>query len=129
MCVKSGAGWMGWQAGGCDASGCVGRPTENILWTDNEVRNGHGLTIGSDASGGVRNVTYRNIFLNGLGGPQAPGKRGAAVGGPHFKTQRGRGGLWENITWDNIYGTFAVAGVGFSEDHGGSASANPPTNA
>ena len=30
---------------------------------------------------------------------------------------------------DNTYGTFAVAGVGFSEDHGGSASANPPTNA
>ena len=120
------------RSGGCNAAGvCVGRPTRNVLWTDNEVRNGHGLTLGSDAAGGVINVTYRNIFLNGMGGPQAVGKRSppGGIGGPHFKTQRGRGGHWENVTWDNIYGTFAVAGISFGEDHGGSASANPPTNA
>jgi polygalacturonase len=129
MCVKSGADWLGRRAGGCNASGvCVGRPTENILWTDNEVRNGHGLTLGSDASGGVRNVTFRNIFLNGLGGPQAPGKRGCIVGGPHFKTQRGRGGVWEDITWDNIYGVYA-SGIGFQENHGGTPAQDPPTNA
>lgn len=128
LCVKSGADWLGRRAGGCDAAGvCVGRPTENILWTDNEVRNVHGLTIGSDASGGVRNITYRNIFLNGLGGPQAPGKRGAVVGGPHYKTQRGRGGVWEDITWDNIYGTYA-GGIVFQANHGGTAAQNPPTN-
>jgi polygalacturonase len=103
----------------------VGRPTANILWTDNEVRNGHGLTLGSDAAGGVFNVTYRNIFLNGEGGPQAPGHRGAGVGGPHFKTQRGRGGLWQNITWDNIHGTFVAGAISFVENHGGDV---PVTN-
>ena len=72
------------------------------------------------------NVTYRNIFLNGMGGPQAPGRRGGGVGGPHFKTQRGRGGLWENVTWDNIYGTHATAAVSFGENHGGDV---PVTNA
>jgi len=127
LCVKSGMDWLGRRAGGCNAAGeCVGRPTENVLFTDNEVRNGHGLTIGSDAAGGVRNVTFKNIFLNGLGGPQAPGRRGAGVGGVHFKTQRGRGGVWEDITWDNIYGTHSMWGIAFSELHDGP---RPPTNA
>eukprot|EP01052_Picozoa_sp_SAG31_P042800 SAG31_NODE_6914_length_1851_cov_1.595890_2_plen_325_part_00 len=116
LCCKSGADWLGRRSGGCSADGktCVGRPTRNVLWVDNEVRNGHGLTLGSDAAGGVINVTYKNIWLNGMGGPQAVGKRHppGAIGGPHFKTQRGRGGLWENITWSNIYGTYAAAGLG-----------------
>ena len=61
LCCKSGADWLGRQ---------VGMPTKNVLFEDCEVRNGHGLTLGSEASGGMFNVTYRGIFLNGMGGPQ-----------------------------------------------------------
>lgn len=97
-----------------------------------EVRNGHGLTLGSEASGGMRNITYRDIFLNGKGGPQAPGLRRTpgAVGGMHFKTGRGRGGLWEDISFINIYGNFPTALVGFAENHGtGYDQTKGPTNA
>ena len=61
----------------------VGIPSKNVLFDRVEVRNGHGLTLGSEASGGMLNITYRSIFINGKGGPQAPGlrKRAGAVGG------------------------------------------------
>ena len=98
---------MGLQ--GCSAAGqCVGRPTRNVLWIDTEVRNGHGLTLGSDAAGGVINVTYKNIFLNGMGGPQAVGKRHppGAIGGPHFKTQRGRGGTATSTPFPTLFRVF-----------------------
>ena len=32
-----------------------------------QVRNGHGLTLGSDCSGGARNITWRHIHMNGRG--------------------------------------------------------------
>lgn len=38
----------------------MGLPTENVLVENCEFRNGHGVTIGSEMSGGVRNVTFRN---------------------------------------------------------------------
>merc|ERR1712014_61369 len=38
-------------------------------------------------------------------------------------------GTWDDITFDNIYGDFAFAGVSFYENHGGSPAHNPPTNA
>lgn len=111
LCCKSGADFLGRQ---------VGRKTANVLFERVEVRNGHGLTIGSEASGGMSNITYRDIFINGNGGPQAPGRRErpGAVGGIHFKTGRGRGGLWEDISYINIFGNFATGLVGFSENHG-----------
>ena len=47
-----------------------------------------------------------------------------------FKTGRGRGGLWENIIWENIYGNFATALFGFGENHGtGYNQSLGPTNA
>ena len=122
LCCKSGADFPGRQ---------VGRKTANVLFERVEVRNGHGLTIGSEASGGMSNITYRDIFLNGKGGPQAPGlrKRPGAVGGIHFKTGRGRGGLWEDISYINIFGSFAANLVGFSENHGtGYNQSRGPTN-
>ena len=79
----------------------------------------------------MSNITYKDIFLNGKGGPQAPGlrKRPGAVGGIHFKTGRGRGGVWEDISYVNIFGNFATNLVGFSENHGsGYDQALGPTN-
>merc|ERR1712232_512176 len=96
-------------------------PSENVTFEDCAVTSGHGLTLGSDASGGVRNVTFRRIRLQGTGG--------IAPGGPHFKTQRGRGGLWENILWEDIYGDDVAFSISFQENHGGgpvvNASATP----
>lgn len=111
LCCKSGADFLGRG---------VGLPSQNVLFENIEVRNGHGLTLGSEASGGMKNITFRNIFINGLGGPQAPGRRSkpGAVGGIHFKTGRGRGGLWEDITWEGIHGNYANALFGFAENHG-----------
>jgi polygalacturonase len=95
LCVKSGADWLGRQAG---------VPSENILFEDCEIRSGHGLTLGSEMSGGVRNVTYRNIFYNASASctNADPRNCGAAKphsdpGGVHFKTQRGRGGYLIDI--------------------------------
>jgi polygalacturonase len=88
LCIKSGADWLGRH---------VNRPTANVLFTNIEVRNGHGLTLGSDCSGGASNITWRSIFMNGQGPTctvngvhtcgNGPG-RGAGPGGPHWKTGR-----------------------------------------
>jgi polygalacturonase len=123
LCCKSGADWLGRD---------VGLPSKNVLFENIEVRNGHGLTLGSEASGGMKNITYRNIYINGLGGPQAPGRRRnpGAVGGIHFKTGRGRGGVWEDISWENIHGNYATALFGFGENHGSDYNQSlGPTNA
>ena len=123
LCVKSGEDWLGRNAG---------VPSENVLFEDCEVRSGHGLTLGSEMSGGIRNVTYRNIFFNTAASstnadPRDPGppKPGFYPGGAHFKTQRGRGGYLIDITYDNLHGAGVAAAISFSCMHG----AGPPANA
>ena len=77
LCIKSGK----------DASGRrIGVPTEDVLIEDCTVYEGHGgFTIGSEMSGGVRNVLVQNCTFIGTDL------------GLRFKTARGRGGLVENI--------------------------------
>lgn len=77
LCIKSGK----------DASGRrIGVPTEDVLIEDCTVYEGHGgFTIGSEMSGGVRNVLVRNCTFIGTDL------------GLRFKTARGRGGVVENI--------------------------------
>jgi polygalacturonase len=82
ICIKSGK----------DADGRRrGMPTENLIVDNCKVFNGHGgFVVGSEMSGGVRNVIVRNCeFL------------GTDVG-LRFKSTRGRGGLVENIFVENI---------------------------
>lgn len=77
LCIKSGKDGAGRR---------VGVPTEDVLVEDCTVYDGHGgFTIGSEMSGGVRNVLVRNCTFIGT----ALGLR--------FKTARGRGGMVENI--------------------------------
>ncbi len=77
LCVKSGKDAVGRR---------IGVPTEDVLIENCTVYEGHGgFTIGSEMSGGVRNVLVRNCTFIGT----ALGLR--------FKTARGRGGLVENI--------------------------------
>jgi len=82
ICIKSGR----------DAEGRKrGRPCENINIVNCTVMHGHGgVTIGSEMSGGVRNVTVTNCDF-----------RTTDVG-LRFKTTRGRGGVVENIRISNI---------------------------
>jgi polygalacturonase len=65
----------------------VGKPSENIIIEDCVMERGHGgVSIGSEMSGGVRNVTIRRCEISGCGS------------GIRLKTRKGRGGSIENIT-------------------------------
>lgn len=69
----------------------VGKPSEDITITNCITREGHaGVAIGSEMSGGVRNVAVSNCVFDGT-------KRGIRI-----KTCRGRGGVVENVSYDNI---------------------------
>lgn len=83
ICMKSGK----------DAEGRLrGKPTENVIISDCIVYHGHGgFTIGSEMSGGIKNIKIDNCSFIGTDV------------GLRFKSQRGRGGIVENIYISNIY--------------------------
>jgi polygalacturonase len=64
--------------------------TENITITDCTFLHGHGVSIGSETVGGVRNMTVRNCTFEGT------------ENGLRIKSQRGKGGVVENISYSNI---------------------------
>jgi polygalacturonase len=67
------------------------RPTENVTITNCVMHRGHGaVVIGSEMSGGVRNVVASNIVCVGTD---------RAV---RIKSTRGRGGVVENIRYNNF---------------------------
>jgi polygalacturonase len=116
ICIKSGK----------DASGRrIGVPTENVLVEGCTVYHAHGgFTIGSEMSGGVRNLLVTNCtFL------------GTDVG-LRFKSTRGRGGVVENIFITNIRMAdlpgnaidfnLYYGGKSVLEDSGGNAETNFP---
>lgn len=83
ICIKSGK----------DEEGRLrGRPTENVIVENCKVFQGHGgFVVGSEMSGGVKNISVKNCqFL------------GTDVG-LRFKSNRGRGGVVENIYISDIY--------------------------
>ncbi|HEX7847117.1 MAG TPA: glycoside hydrolase family 28 protein [Chitinophagaceae bacterium] len=83
LCMKSGR----------DAEGRKrGMPTENVIIRGCTVYASHGgFVIGSEMSGGARNIHVSNCTFIG------------ADIGLRFKTTRGRGGVVENIFINNIY--------------------------
>ncbi len=83
ICVKSGK----------DAEGRLrARPTENVIVDNCKVFQGHGgFVVGSEMSGGVRNISVRNCQFMGTDV------------GLRFKSNRGRGGIVENIYISDIY--------------------------
>jgi polygalacturonase len=83
ICLKSGRDEAGRQRG---------MPTENVLIYDCVVYYGHGgFVIGSEMSGGVRNIEVRDCVFIGT------------VTGLRFKSTRGRGGVVENIHLKRIF--------------------------
>jgi polygalacturonase len=91
----------------------VGIITENLLIERMFFKHGHGVSIGSEMSGGVRNVTIRNCDCSGTD---------RAV---RIKTCRGRGGVVEYIYYDN----FTVPNVTEAININMYYCDNPPTNA
>lgn len=70
----------------------VNRPCENILIEKCRFGYGHGgVAMGSETSGGIRNVVVRHCMSDS--GNWAPIR---------FKTQPSRSGMVENITYDDI---------------------------
>jgi len=82
ICIKSGK----------DADGRKrGIPTENLVIRNCVVYHGHGgVTIGSEMSGGVRNMSVKGCTFIGTDV------------GLRFKSNRGRGGVVENIWFSDI---------------------------
>ncbi len=76
---------------GKDADGRrVNRPTENVSITNCTVHHAHGaVTLGSETSGGIRNIVASNITCDGT-------QEGARI-----KSRRGRGGVVEDIRFEN----------------------------
>jgi polygalacturonase len=69
----------------------MNRPDEDILIANCTTYNGHGgVTIGSEMSGGVRNVIVTNCVFHGTDS------------GIRIKSQRGRGGIVEGLSFNNI---------------------------
>ncbi|RDI69863.1 glycoside hydrolase family 28 protein [Halopelagius longus] len=82
ICIKSGKNEEGRT---------VGRPAAQITVTNCTVEAGHGgVVVGSEMSGDVRDVTVSNCTFTGT-------DRGVRI-----KTQRGRGGVVEDLRFDNI---------------------------
>jgi polygalacturonase len=80
--IKSGLNEDGWR---------VGRPSENIVVRRLKGERGHGgVVIGSEMSGGVRNVHVEDCEFTGT-------DRGLRI-----KSMRGRGGVIENISYENV---------------------------
>jgi DNA sulfur modification protein DndE len=69
-----------------------GIPTENVVISDCVVYRGHGgFVVGSEMSGGVRNVDVKHCTFIGTDN------------GLRFKSTRGRGGIVENIYISDIH--------------------------
>jgi len=70
--------------------GSGGLREEDILVTDCTFLHGHGCSIGSGTGSGVRNMIVRRCTFDGTDT------------GVRFKSGRGRGGLVENVTYEDL---------------------------
>ena len=100
ICIKSGRDEYGRRRG---------RPCEEVVISDCIVYHGHGgVTIGSEMSGGVRNIAVRRCTFLGTDM------------GLRFKTTRGRGGIVEKV-WINdiLMKDIPTDAIGFNMYYGG----------
>merc|ERR1712224_252626 len=80
--------------------------SENILVDGLTCAGGHGLTIGSEGSGGIRNVTFSNIDIS---------NQGSSV---RIKSKCGRGATVSDITYENIKASKVEYGIWFDMQYG-----------
>lgn len=81
IAIKSGRNWYGRT---------FGRAAKNITVRDSTFGTGHGLSIGSEMSAGVADVLFYNLTAVGTNA------------GVRLKSERGRGGLVSNVTWQKL---------------------------
>eukprot|EP00051_Salpingoeca_urceolata_P020689 m.313611 g.313611 ORF g.313611 m.313611 type:complete len:427 (-) comp19664_c0_seq11:3147-4427(-) len=81
LCVKSGIDWFG---------RLYNRPSRDVVFRRIVVGHGHGLSIGSEMSGSIYNITFEDIVM-----------KDTEIG-PRLKSQRGRGGVVDGIVFRNI---------------------------
>lgn len=100
ICIKSGKNEDGRKRG---------IPCENVIVQDCIVFHGHGgFVVGSEMSGGVKNISVKNLTFSGTDV------------GLRFKSTRGRGGVVENIFIENItMNNIATDGLLFDLFYGG----------
>lgn len=80
-------------------------PSRDITVQHLTVHGGHAISVGSEMSGGVYNVMFTDITFDGR-------NNGFGVGSARIKTQRGRGGVVDGVTFQNIHGEGKVGGEG-----------------
>jgi polygalacturonase len=79
----------------------IDRPTEHVTITNCVMYRGHGaIVIGSETSGGIRDIVASNIVASGTDS------------GIRIKSMRGRGGVVEDVRCDN----FVVEDAGWQSD-------------
>ncbi len=89
--VEAGDDCVAIKSGKQDDPRRVGKPCENVTITNCIIGRGHGgVVIGSEMSGGVKNVVVSNCVFNDT-------DRGIRI-----KTLRGRGGVVEDVKVNNI---------------------------
>jgi polygalacturonase len=76
--------------------------SEDITVTDCTFLHGHGMSIGSETLGGVRNVTVKNCTFENT------------ENGIRIKSQRGKGGTVENIVYEDLRMTNVDPAVTFT---------------
>lgn len=80
-------------------------PSRDITVQHLTVHGGHAVSVGSEMSGGVYNVMFTDITFDGR-------NNGFGVGSARIKTQRGRGGVVDGVTFQNIHGEGKAGGEG-----------------
>jgi polygalacturonase len=111
LVLKSGYNEDGWR---------VGRPTENVVMRYCTAKEGHGgLAIGSEMSGGVRNVYMHDCEFEGTD---------RAV---RIKSRIDRGGVVENVWVENVKAMavgreVVVLNMDYSSDHNTALTKVPP---
>ena len=107
IAIKSGTNHDGWR---------INRPSENIVIRNCTIANGHQIVaIGSELSGGVRNVYAHDCRLEAA----AADRRLNLFNVLYIKTNRRRGGFVENVTVENIdasSGAFKMGVLGVETD-------------
>lgn len=93
----------------------IGKPTRNVRITDCEFTRGHGISIGSEMSGGVSDVLVRDC------------KAGALLHGMQIKGTKERGGYVKNVTVADcqLLKITVFSAVNYNND--GASAPEPPT--
>jgi len=104
IAIKAGRDWSGRM---------VNISTVNVLATRNYFLKGHGVSIGSETSGWVKNVTISDSRLHGTN---------LAV---RIKTSRGRGGGVEDVLYEGLTGS-VISAISLSLNY--EKPTPPPTN-